>query len=80
MLISQLPDALKEKALSLQKAEKQKEYKKDSDDLGWAFDWEYEKETDGNNVNVYRRDRWKFWKTVFDAKNPNEIKATPDYI
>ena len=78
MLISQLPQEIKEKALSLQKQIKSP-YKKDTDDLGWAFDWEYQKQS---NENIYLlRERWKFWKQCHDAKSPNDLPIhIPDYI
>ena len=40
MLISDLPEDYKEKALSLQKEETGKYFQNDSNQLFWAFDWE----------------------------------------
>ena len=79
MLISQLPANIKDKALSLQKKETKQPYKKDTDNLGWAFDWEYQKQSN-ENISLLR-ERWKFWKQCYDAKSPNELPSIlSDYI
>lgn len=65
MLISQLPKDLRDKAQQNQLNEKDVEmFKRDSDCLGWAFDWE---ETD---------EGYEFWEELYRADNPNALKQT----
>lgn len=64
MLISQLPLEIRERAQQCQKEEKDIDvFIKNTDDLGFAFDWE---ETD---------EGWEYWNDFYKAKNPNEVNV-----
>ena len=67
MKISELPEEVRLKALEYQKNETDEYYGRDTDILGWAFDWA--KTNEGN-------DYWYYWHNKLPEKQTESLMHT----